>query len=145
MRFEFLGPVAIVVDDRRFDAHGEQPALALARLVLERPAPLWRAELAELLWPIKPPQQWEGPARQVVSRARALLVQAGASNECITSKRGRTELVLDADIVVDVEEGLRATTAAEASLASGAIDIAAEHAARARKMLQRPFFPSSEA
>jgi DNA-binding SARP family transcriptional activator len=145
MRFEFLGPVAIVVDDQRFDAHGEQPALALARLVLERPAPLWRGELADLLWPIQPPQQWEGPARQVVSRARALLVQAGAPNECITSKRGRTELLLATDIVVDVEDGLRATANAEEALARGETGRAAEEAAVARELLQRPFFPASEA
>src|SRR5690349_2453150 len=140
MRFEFLGPVAIVVDDQRFDAHGEQPALTLARLVLERPAPLWRGELADLLWPIQPPQQWEGPARQVVSRSRALLVQAGAPNECITSKRGRTELALATDIVVDVEDGLRATANAEAALARGETGRAAEEAAVARELLQRPFF-----
>src|SRR6478672_3130834 len=106
MRFEFLGQAAIISDGQRFDAHGEQPAITLAWLVLERPTPLWRGELAELLWPYTPPQRWEGPARQVVSRARGLLVRAGAPPNCVASRRGRTELILESDISADVEDAL---------------------------------------
>ena len=78
MRFDFLGQIVLGGDRPPVSARGYQPALTVARLVLERPSPLLREELAELLWPDDRPPRWEGPARQVVSRARALLVAAGA-------------------------------------------------------------------
>ena len=87
-------------------ARGYQPALTVARLVLERPSPLLREELAELLWPHERPPRWEGPARQVVSRARALLVAAGAPAACLTSRGGHVELRLETEIEVDVEVAL---------------------------------------
>lgn len=104
MRFEFLGHVAIVNGARRVEVHGDQPALLLARLVLERPSPLPRDELADLLWPHGRPAAWHGPARQVVSRARALLQRAGAPLGAITSRDGWIELRIDGPLEVDVEE-----------------------------------------
>src|SRR5690349_24470943 len=96
MRFEFLGQIALEATTR-VNARGDQPALTLARLVLERPNPLAREELADLLWPHCRPPRWEGPARQVVSRARALLVAAGAAPSCVTSRGGLVELDLGDD------------------------------------------------
>jgi DNA-binding SARP family transcriptional activator len=145
MRFEFLGQVAVESGTRRIDAHGEQPALALARLVLERPAPLLRDELAELLWPYARPEKWEGPARQVISRARALLVEAGAASACIVSNQGRTELALDTEFTVDVEEAISAATDAEAAVLERDWVRAQRSAAVALDQLRRPFFPNSEA
>src|SRR5680860_432889 len=72
LRFSFLGPVVVEPDDRApVEVRGAQPALVLAYLVLERPRPLLRDELVELLWPGDLPAHWEGAARQVVSRVRA--------------------------------------------------------------------------
>jgi hypothetical protein len=64
VRFEFLGQVTITAGIRRVGAHGEQPALVVARLVLDRPSPLPREELADLLWPTNRPVRWEGRARR---------------------------------------------------------------------------------
>src|SRR5438105_90069 len=121
MRFEFLGQIAVEGPGGRVSARGDQPALTLARLVLERPNPLPRDELADLLWPAHRPPQWEGPARQVVSRARALLVAAGAPPSCLTSRAGWIGLDLDgeADLEVDVERALRAAAEADRSMAAG--------------------------
>src|SRR4051812_40225499 len=109
MRFQFLGQIALEVD-ARVSARGEQPALTIARLVLERPSPLPRDELADLLWPSRRPPQWEGPARQVVSRARALMVAAGAAPTSVSSHGGFVELDLgeDAEPDVDIEHAFRA-------------------------------------
>src|SRR5258705_13859548 len=92
MRFEFLGQFALEGDGPPVSARGDQPALTLARLVLERPSPLPREELADLLWPSHRPPRWEGPARQVVSRARAPPVAAGAAPTGATSAAGRVGL-----------------------------------------------------
>src|SRR5882762_9246925 len=101
MRFEFLGQIAVEGTGGRVSARGDQPALTLARLVLERPSPLPREELAELLWPDHRLPQWEGPARQVVSRARALVVAAGAAPTTVTSRGGLVGLDLAEDCEVD--------------------------------------------
>src|SRR5436190_22879795 len=93
MRFQFLGQIALE-DSVRVSARGDQPALTIARLVLERPNPLPREELADLLWPDHRPPHWEGPARQVVSRARALMVAAGAAPTSVTSRGGLVGLDL---------------------------------------------------
>lgn len=145
MRFEFLGQVTITAGTRRVGAHGEQPALVVARLVLDRPSPLPREELADLLWPTNRPARWEGPARHVVSRARALLVEAGAPTEAVESRGGRTEFGLAEAIEVDVEDALRATVDAESAVDTEHWSEATEHAQRALELLRRPFFERSEA
>ena len=90
MRFDFLGQFVLGGDRPAVTARGHQPALTVARLVLDRPSPLRREELAELLWPEDRPARWEGPARQVVSRARALLVdRRGAADVRHVSRRPR--------------------------------------------------------
>src|SRR5258708_33657703 len=102
MRFQFLGPISLEADTR-VSARGDQPALTIARLVLERPSPLPREELADLLWPKERPPQWEGPARHVVSRARALMMAAGAPPTSVASSGGRVQLALDENGEIDVD------------------------------------------
>src|SRR5437870_10744717 len=143
MRFEFLGQIAVEGTGGRVCARGDQPALTLARLVLDRPNPLPRDELADLLWPAHRPPRWEGPARQVVSRARALLVAAGAPPSCVTSRAGWIGLDLDGE--VDVERALRAAAEAERTIAAGGWQHAEELATVALELLRRPFFPDSDA
>ena len=145
MRFDFLGQFVLGGDRPTVSARGYQPALTVARLVLERPHPLLRGELADLLWPDDRPPRWEGPARQVVSRARALLVTAGAPPSCVTSRAGQVELHLGGEVEVDVEVALRETAAAEQSLRARDWDRADEHAAGAVELLRLPFFPASNA
>ncbi len=145
MRFDFLGQVALGEDRLTVSARGHQPWLTVARLVLERPIPLQRDELAELLWPRDRPGRWEGPARQVVSRARALLVAAGAPPTCITSRGGRVELHLPGEVEVDIEITFRETAAAEELVQRCDWVRASDIATHALERLRLPFFPASDA
>jgi len=145
MRFDFLGQIALGEDRPTVSARGHQPSLTVARLVLERPTPLQRDELAELLWPQDRPGHWEGPARQVVSRARALLVAAGAPPTCITSRGGCVQLHLSGKVEVDIEVTFQETAAAEQLLHSCDWVRAADIATHALERLRLPFFPASDA
>ena len=145
MRFQFLGQIAL--EGRRDRERARRSARVDARrLVLERPSPLPREELADLLWPDHRPPQWEGPARQVVSR-RALMVAAGAAPTTVTSRGGLVGLDLgeDAEVDVDVEDAFRATADAERCIAARAWDRADELTADALTRLRLPFFPASDA
>ncbi|MDQ1467146.1 MAG: hypothetical protein QOH10_1561, partial [Actinomycetota bacterium] len=144
MRFDFLGPIALEAD-AKVSSRGDQPALTIARLVLERPTPLPREELASLLWPGERPPRWEGPARQVVSRARALMLAAGAAPTSIASHAGVVVLDLDEDSDVDVERAFRATADAEQCVATRAWARADELTGDALVRLRLPFFPASDA
>lgn len=88
------GPAGVV------GVRGEQPALVLAALCLERPRPLPVAELGELLWggPFHSP----GVLRQVVSRLRSQVVAAGLPGTAITSRAGVVAIGLDR-LEIDVE------------------------------------------
>lgn len=145
MRFDFLGRFVFGSEGPTVSARGYQPALTVARLVLERPSPLPREELADLLWPGDRPPRWEGPARQVVSRARALLVAAGAPPACLTSRAGSVELHLPGEVDVDVERAFADTTAAERSLLEHDWEQAGALAEQALERLRSPFFPDSSA
>jgi DNA-binding SARP family transcriptional activator len=145
MRFDFLGQIVLGVEGLPVTARGQQPALTVARLVLDRPHPLGRDELAELLWPGERPARWEGPARQVVSRARALLVTAGAPPTCVRSRAGRVELRLPGEVEVDIECAFRETAAAEQLVQAGKFEAAEALAEHARARLRSPFFPTSDA
>jgi DNA-binding SARP family transcriptional activator/tetratricopeptide (TPR) repeat protein len=144
MRFQFLGGITLEAT-ARVSARGDQPALTIARLVLERPNPLPRDELADLLWPDHRPPHWEGPARQVVSRARALMVAAGAAPSSVTSRGGLVELDLADDAEVDVEDAFRAIADAERCIAAHAWDQADDLTSSALDHLGLTFFPVSEA
>lgn len=143
MRFEFLGHVAVSNAATRSAVRGEQPALVLARVVLERPAPLPREELAEILWPFERPRDWEGPARQVVSRARSAIVAAGGPAGALISRAGRTELHLD-HVEVDVEDAISTVVRAEAALSTGTAADAERIAREGIDLLRRPFFGASD-
>src|ERR1700689_278574 len=145
MRFEFLGQIVVGGDRPTVNARGHQPALTVARLVLERPSPLARDELAELLWPHDRPPRWEGPARQVVSRARALLVTAGAPSTCLTSHGGNVKLRLPGEVEVDIEIAVRDTATAEQLLRSRDWELAVQVSTRALEHLRLSFFPGSDA
>ena len=145
MRFDFLGQFVFGLERPTASARGYQPALTVARLVLERPSPLRREDLADLLWPDDRPPRWEGPARQVVSRARALLVSTGAPPGCVTSRAGYVEFHVAGEVEVDVELALADTAAAERSLRERDWERADDLAGRALDRLRLPFFPTSNA
>ena len=145
LRFSFLGPVVVEPDDRApVEVRGAQPALVLAYLVLERPRPLLRDELVELLWPGDLPAHWEGAARQVVSRVRRTLVAAGLPAESLTSEVGVTTLDVPHDVVVDVEVVLSQVEETEKLVSDGDWERASELADRALEAFRATFLPASE-
>jgi DNA-binding SARP family transcriptional activator len=140
-----LGGAAVESTEGRIPIAGGQPALVLAHLVLERPTPLRREELVDLLWPHALPPHWQGAARKVVARARALLVAAGVDGGRLVSARGVTTLSLpDVKIAVDVEDAFRALEVAEFTLAAGDAQLALDGATAAERALRAGFFATED-
>lgn len=145
IRFELLGGCTVVGPfGERVEVHGEQPALTIARLALDRPRALARDELAELLWPDAPPDAWEGPARQVLSRARRSLARAAIDAGALRSEAGRITLTPSEPITTDVEDALDAVASAAQAAARGRLDEALQWARESRRSLRLPFFPAAD-
>lgn len=146
VRFTFLGRVAVEPPERPapIEVRGTQPALVLAYLVLERPRPLPRDGLVELLWPGPLPDHWEGASRQVVSRARRALTDAGLPPESLSSGSGLTVLDLGDDVTVDVELAVADVLDAERLVLERQWERAAGIAGQALEQLCRPFLSVSE-
>ncbi len=146
LRFTFLGRVALELPERRtpVEVRGTQPALVLAYLVLERPRPLLRDDLVELLWPGPLPDHWEGASRQVVSRARRALTDAGLSAESLSSVGGLTVLELGDDLTVDIELAAAEVLEAERLVRQRQWERAAGIAGHALGALRPPFLSVSE-
>ncbi|MEA2828284.1 MAG: hypothetical protein QOG43_2723 [Actinomycetota bacterium] len=133
----------VLVEENRLG--GARARLAFAVLVLERPCPVDRNFLAEVLWPDALPPSWEAALRVVVSRVRAFLGAAGLpASEVLTSSYGCYRLTLPDDVVVDVEEAAAAIEAAEAAWAAGAPEEAMAAAAEVRATTGRPFLAGAE-
>lgn len=148
MRISLSGRMSIevgetVVEESRLG--GARARLAFAVLVLERPGPVDRHHLAEVLWPGDLPASWEAALRVVVSRVRAFVGAAGLpAAEMLTSSYGCYRLTLPDDVVVDVEAAARAVDAAEAAAAAGDHRLAVVAAGEARTLLARPFIAGAE-
>ena len=144
--FTFLGRVAVEPPERPspIEVRGTQPALVLAYLVLERPRPLLRDDLVELLWPGPLPDHWEGASRQVVSRARRALTEAGLPPESISSASGLTVLDLGDELTVDVELAVAEVLDAERLVLERQWERAAGAAGHALEQLRRPFLAVSD-
>ena len=132
-----------VVDERRLG--GARARLTFAVLVLERPRPVDRHQLAEILWPNALPASWEAALRVVISRVRAFLGAAGLpASELLTNSHGYYRLSLPDDIEVDVEVASAAVDVAEAAGAAGAHQEAVAAAEQARVVTARPFIAGAE-
>ena len=132
-----------VVDECRLG--GARARLTFAVLVLERPRPVDRHQLAEVLWPDALPASWEAGLRVVMSRVRAFLADAGLpAAEVLTNSNGCYRLSLPDDVVVDVEAAAAAVELAEASGAAGAHERALAAAGEARAITARPFIAGAE-
>jgi DNA-binding SARP family transcriptional activator len=146
MQVSFLGRAVIeTAGGQPVEIRGTQPALVLAFLVLERPRPLLREELVELLWPEAYPDRWEGVARQVVSRARRVLVQAGLAPDVLTSADGVTSLEIPDQLDVDVERAFSQVLDAEGLVEGGDWAAAAGLARPAFDSLRHPFLGAADA
>ncbi len=148
MRISLSGPMSIelgdtVVEENRLG--GARARLAFAVLVLERPRPVDRHHLAEVLWPDALPASWEAALRVVMSRVRAFLGAAGLpAAQVLTNSYGCYRLSLPDDVVVDVEVAAAAVEAAEAAWAAGAPEPALAASAEVRAITARPFIGGAE-
>ena len=132
-----------VIDERRLG--GARARLAFAVLVLERPRPVDRHLLADVLWPGTLPASWEAGLRVVVSRVRAFLGAAGLpASDLLTNSHGSYRLVLPDDVVVDVEEAAVAVEVADAARAVGAHEQVIVAAGEARALTAHPFVVGAE-
>lgn len=87
------------------EVRGARIRTAIAYLVLNRGRPLPTTELAHALWRNDLPDSWSSSLREVLSRVRRLLANAGHP-EAVMTRDGCIRLELQADVVVDVEEAI---------------------------------------
>jgi predicted ATPase/DNA-binding SARP family transcriptional activator len=133
----------LVIDERRLG--GARARLTFAVLVLERPRPVDRHQLAEVLWPDGLPASWEAALRVVISRTRAFLAAAGLpASELLTNSYGCYRLTLPDDVVVDVEAAAAAVERAEIAGAAGEHERAVAAAGEARTITARAFIPGTD-
>ncbi|MEA2972980.1 MAG: hypothetical protein QOG82_1438 [Actinomycetota bacterium] len=148
MRISLNGRMSIEADDILVEENrlgGARARLAFAVLVLERPRPVDRFHLAEVLWPNALPPSWEAALRVVMSRVRAFLGATGLSAaDVLTSSHGCYQLSLPRDVVVDVEAAAAAADAAEAAWADGEVQLALAAASDVRDITGRPFMAGAE-
>jgi DNA-binding SARP family transcriptional activator len=118
---------------------GNQGRIAFAALAVER-RPLSHDQLADIVWDERLPSQWKSALAPVISKIRSLITTTGLDGPSVlTSSGGAYELVLPADIWVDLEHGLRRLDRAEGAIRHEDHASAAHHATVASSILRRPF------
>lgn len=103
----------------RFDESrlmGRQGRLAFAYLVGEHLRAVSRDELAEELWLRTVPPSWERSLSALISKLRALLASANVPDIALNSSFGHYQLLLPADVWIDVEAASEAIDRAESAL-----------------------------
>jgi len=120
-----------------------QGRLAFAFLMSERARPVSRHEMAEVLWPEGPPPALDAALSALVSKLRALLIEARADRHVISAADGCYRVQLPAGTWIDAEAAHEAVHGAEAALRSGAHGAAYGPAAVAAAILRRPFLPGA--
>jgi DNA-binding SARP family transcriptional activator len=91
----------ILLDERRL--MGRQGRLAFAHLAYEHLRAVSRGELAEELWLSTVPPSWERSLSALISKLRALLASIGIPDVALTGSFGHYQLLLPADVWIDVE------------------------------------------
>ena len=104
----------ILLDESRL--MGRQGRLAFAYLVCEHLRAVSRGELAEELWLGTAPPSWERSLSALISKLRALLASVGIADVALTGAFGHYQLLLPADVWIDVEAASEAIDRAESAL-----------------------------
>jgi DNA-binding SARP family transcriptional activator len=130
------GPTGHVTDS---DLPGRQGRIAFAALAVER-QPLSHDQLAEIIWDEAPPPQWKTALAPVISKIRSLISTTGLDGpEVLTAGGGAYNLLLPAEIWVDLETAHRSLDRAEGALRHGRDVDAARDATVASSILRRGF------
>jgi DNA-binding SARP family transcriptional activator len=118
-----------------------QGRLAFAFLMSERARAVSRDELADVLWPDGPPPAHGVALSAVVSKLRALLMEAAVDRHAIVAADGCYRVDLPATTWIDTEAAHEAVHEAEAALRLDGHTTAYGPAAVAAAILRRPFLP----
>jgi DNA-binding SARP family transcriptional activator/pimeloyl-ACP methyl ester carboxylesterase len=147
LRIQLTGELRVEADDRVLDASGlggDRARLVFALLVLGRARPFTRDELAEAVWDDRLPQTWRPALRNVLTRVRAFVRDAGADFELVSEATGCYRLRCPDDVEVDLEAMTRSLERARAALEADDPAGALKLAAAAREVAQRPFLAGLE-
>lgn len=148
LHVQLTGELRVEADDRVFDASrlgGERARLVFALLVLERGRPLTRDQLADVVWEERLPPTWRPALRNVLTRVRAFVREAGLGVELVSDAPGCYRLrCLAGDLEVDLEAMERALEQARAALKADDPARVLELAAAAREVARRPFLAGRE-
>src|ERR687884_1510635 len=102
-----LDPLSVETDGNRVDGArlgGDHCRLAFAVLVARHGRAVPRQELAHVLWGETLPRTWGPALRNVMSRVRVFLAEAGVDPTALASGSGGYLLRLPPDAVVDLEQ-----------------------------------------
>ena len=132
----------VLLDERRL--MGRQGRLTFAYLVGEHLRAVSRDELAEELWLGSLPPSWEKSLRAVISKLRAQLASAGIPDIALTGSFGCYQLLLPADVWIDVEAASGAIDRAESALRGDKPREAWGWAQVAYQISRRPFLMGEE-
>ena len=132
----------VLLDERRL--MGRQGRLAFAYLVGEHLRAVSRDELAEELWLGGVPPSWERSLSALISKLRALLASAGIPDVALTGSFGHYQLLLPADVWIDVEAASEAIDRAESALRGDKPREAWGWAHVAYQISRRPFLMGEE-
>ena len=104
----------VLLHERRL--MGRQGRLAFAHLACEHLRAVSRDELAEELWLGKAPPSWERSLNALISKLRSLLASIDVSDVALNGSFGHYQLLLPADVWIDVEAATGAIDRAESAL-----------------------------
>jgi DNA-binding SARP family transcriptional activator len=133
----------VVLDTSRLG--GTRARLVFAFLVLQRSRPVSRDELAQAVWEDRLPPTWGPALRNVVSRVRAFVRDAGLGADVVSDATGCYRLLLgEPDVDVDLEAMERSLEQARAVFEAGDRRGARDMAESALEVARRPFLPGLE-
>lgn len=148
VRIQLTGPLRVETDAAALDGArlgGARARLLFAILVLERTRLLTRDQLAEALWGDALPPTWRPALRNVLSKVRAFLADAGTGAVLTSDATGCYQLhFTQGEPEVDLEVMTTALDRARAALHAGHGRRAAELAMTARDIARRDFLAGLE-
>jgi DNA-binding SARP family transcriptional activator len=147
VRIFLAGDVTIFGGDRIYRQDrfpGLQGRVVFAMLAAEHTRAVSRDELEAELWGDAPPAASEPAIRALVSKVRAVLVDAGLGSDAIASAFGAYQLRLPPDTWVDLEASADAIHRAEPALREGDLARAVGFGRTAATITGRPLLTGAE-